>query len=264
MAAKKFLSGIDVTNQRIANLADASAATDAVTLQQLQAYVRGLDWKASVRAASTASLTLAAPGASLDGVSLVSGDRVLLKNQAAASQNGIYVWTGAAVALARAADAAAGTLSSGAAVYVTEGTVAGDTMWVLTTDDPIVVDTTSLAFAQFGGGSPPYTAGNGITISSNVVTVVPASGGGIAVGAGGVAVDRTRVPNIYAADIGNGSSTAITVNHALNTADTVVCLYDKATKAEVEVDVVHTDVNNLTLNFAVAPATAAYRVVVHG
>jgi hypothetical protein len=56
----KVLDGLDLANQQLKNLADGSLATDAVTLQQLQAYVRGLDWKESVRAASTANVNVAA------------------------------------------------------------------------------------------------------------------------------------------------------------------------------------------------------------
>ena len=87
--AVKFKKGIDLSGQRATNAADASAATDLVTLQQLQAFVRGLDWKDSVRAASTGSLTLSAPGATIDGVTMSAGNRFLAKDQSTASQNGI-------------------------------------------------------------------------------------------------------------------------------------------------------------------------------
>lgn len=303
MAAKKFLSGIDVVGQKVTNLADGSSATDAVNLQQLQAYVKGLSWKGAVRAASTTSVTLSAPGASIDGVTLSNGDRVLLKNQATGSQNGIYQFNGASGAMTRTVDAtnASGspdnvqTLTAGLAVYVTEGTTNADTAWTLTTDGTITVDTTSLAFTQFGGGQT-YTAGNGIAITSGSVSVTAATNGGLSVAAGGVsvllqansglalsgtglavgagtgitvsggtvAVDTTKVVQKYAASIGDGSATSIVVTHNLNTRDVTVALFDNSSFAEVETDVVHTTVNTITLNFATAPASSAYRVVVHG
>lgn len=94
----KFSNGIDLSGQRIQNVASASAATDAVNKQDLDNAIRGLAWKQEVRAASTANLSITAPGATIDGVAMVSGDRVLLKNQSTPSENGIYVWNGAAVA----------------------------------------------------------------------------------------------------------------------------------------------------------------------
>lgn len=267
MAAKKFLSGIDLANQKLANLADGSAATDAVTLQQLQAYVRGLDWKESVRAASTANVTVTAPGASIDGVTLATGDRVLLKNQTAGAENGIYQFNGAASALTRTADASSQdgvqTLTSGTAVLATEGTVNADTAWVLSTHDPIVVGTTALTFAQFGGGAT-YSAGNGLSLSSGSFSVVAAASGGITVSGSGISIDFTRAVGKYAASVGDGSTTSITVTHNLNTRDVVVALYDNSSFAEVETDIVHATVNTITLNFATAPASNAYRVVVHG
>jgi phage-related tail fiber protein len=151
--SKKFLTGIDVSNQKIIQLADGTAPTDAVNLQQMQAFVRGLSWKQSVRAASTANVTLATPGASMDGYTLVSGDRVLLKDQTASGQNGIYVWTGAAAALTRALDADSSAELLGATVYVESGTVNADKAFTQTADAIATLNTSPVTFAQFGGGT---------------------------------------------------------------------------------------------------------------
>jgi len=272
MAAKQFLSGIDNKNQKIINLADGTSATDAVTLQQLQAYVRGLSWKQAVIAASTANVTIAsglANGQTLDGVTLATGQRVLLKNQTTASENGIYVVpaSGAASRANDATDAAGSadgvqTLNGGMAVYVEKGTVNADTAYVLTTDDPITVGTTALTFAAFGG-SNTYTNGNGLNLSSGTFSIKLASSSGLVVDGTGLYVDSTIVVKKYAAAIGDGSSTAIVVTHNLNTRDVVVALYDATAFNEVETDVVHTSTTTITLNFAAAPASGAYRVVVH-
>src|SRR6476469_6615297 len=96
---RAVLNGLDLNNQQLKNLADGSANTDAVTKQQLDAAIRGLDWKPEVMAASTANVSLAAPGTSLDGYTLVANDRVLLKDQTAPAENGIYVWTASGSAL---------------------------------------------------------------------------------------------------------------------------------------------------------------------
>jgi hypothetical protein len=111
-------------------------------------------WKDSVRAASTANVTLASAvenGDTLDGVTLATGDRILLKNQTTASENGIYT-VNASGAPTRAIDADSGIELLGTAVIVTEGTTNADTAWLLTTNGPITVGTTGLTFVQFGAG----------------------------------------------------------------------------------------------------------------
>lgn len=107
--------------------------------------------KATVRAASTATVTLASPGASMDGVTLSNGDRVLLKDQSSASQNGLYVWSGASSTLVRTSDAAlASDFLTGFDVYVREGTLNAGTNWFHTTTAAITLNTTSLTFAKGG------------------------------------------------------------------------------------------------------------------
>lgn len=131
--------------------------------------------KQPVRAASTANIaSLSAPGSAIDGVTLVSGDRILLKDQSTASQNGLYVWTGASAALTRTTDAAAATdFGYGFLVYVREGTANGGKNWQYTTSTtPVVVGTTALAFAQVGTAFPNQTA--------NTVFAGPTTGGAAA------------------------------------------------------------------------------------
>jgi len=261
--ARKFLNGVDLSNQRLINLADGSAATDAVTLQQLQAAIRGLDWKPSVRVASTANLNTASPGATIDGVTMAANDRVLLKDQTTGSQNGIYVWNGAAVAMTRATDAdSSAEVTSGMAVTVAEGTVNGDKVFVLTTNDPITLATTALVFTLLGGGSGSYTAGNGLQLSGSTFSVVP--GAGIIADGTSTRIDPSVVSRKFASNVGNGSLTSIAVVHNLGTRDVIVAIYDSATFEEVDCDIVRTDANTVTLGFATAPASGAYRCVVQG
>lgn len=106
-------------------------------------------WKSPVRVASTANVTISGPGATIDGVTLASGDRVLLKNQTTASQNGIYVWNGAAAAMTRATDAdISAKVSSQMTVPVEEGTDNAGSRWLLSTANPIVLGTTALSFSE--------------------------------------------------------------------------------------------------------------------
>ena len=136
--------------------------------------VQGLDVKDSVRAATTAALTLATDleaGDTLDTtVTLVAGDRVLVKDQADATENGIYV-VAASGAPARAADAGQGDLTGGSFVFVEEGSVNADTGFVCNTDGVPTLGTDDVSFTQFSGGGA-IIAGEGLTKNGNTLDVV--------------------------------------------------------------------------------------------
>ena len=161
---------------------DDRSNTDALTLVTkgyVDAVKQSLDIKDSVRVASTGNVSLTAgssdleAGDTIDGVTLVAGDRVLLKNQSTASQNGIYVAVASGGTPARSDDAnASADVTSGMFVWVEEGTANADQGYVLTTNDTINLNTTSLTFTQFSGAGQ-ITAGNGLTKSGNTINVVP-------------------------------------------------------------------------------------------
>ena len=107
----------------------------------------------SVRGASTANIAdLSAASTTIDGITYVNGERTLLKNQSTASQNGIYVWSGisaGAGVLTRAEDAnGSAEVVAGMLVHVSEGTVAADRFYFLSTNDTITVGSTNLTFTQ--------------------------------------------------------------------------------------------------------------------
>lgn len=261
----KFINGGDFNAQRAINAADPSTGTDLATKQYVDNVAAGLQWKAPVRVATTANGTLGTAfvnGQSIDGVALVTGNRILLKNQTAPAENGIYVVT--AGAPNRASDADTGTeLSPGTTVSVTEGTVNADKAFMIISDAAITIGTTSQTWGQFGAGQA-YTAGNGIALAGNSFSVNPAASGGITVAAGGVSVDASIVARKLSANIGNGSLTSIPVTHSLGTKDVSVTVRDSASDAAVLVDWIATDVNTVTLSFPSAPASNAYRVTVIG
>ena len=145
--------------------------TSLVTKEYVDAVKVGLDFKDSVRVATTGNVTISGPGSAIDGVSLSSGDRVLVKNQSTGSENGIYVWNGAASALTRATDADANAeVTSGMFVFVEEGTSNADNGYVLTTDGTITVGSTALSFSQFSGAGQ-IVAGDAITKTGNQLDV---------------------------------------------------------------------------------------------
>jgi hypothetical protein len=262
--ATKVANGLDLQAQRILAVGDPSGAQDAATKSYVDSVARGLDWKNSARAASTGNLNLASPGATIDGVTMAANDRFLAKDQTTGSQNGIYTWNGAAVAATRVIDAdTSAEVTSGMAVSVTEGTANGDKTFVLTTNDPITLDTTALVFAQLGGSGSSYIAGNGLTLTGTTFDV--GAGTGITVAADSVAIDTAVVMRRFAANIGNGAATAITVTHGFGTRDVSVDVYTNATPwDDVICDVTRPNVNDVTITFATAPASGAYRVVIIG
>lgn len=254
-------ASLDMTSKKVVNVADGSAATDAVNKQQLDAAIRGLDWKPEVVAASTTNVSLTAPGTSLDGVTLTSGDRILLKDQTAAAENGIYVWTGSAAALTRALDADSGPELSGSTVTVQRGTTNADRVYRVTADDPLTIGTTPVTLVQVGGASSAYTAGNGLTMTGSDINVGP--GNGILVTADTVTVDPAVVVRKFAANVGNGTLTTFTIAHGLGTSDVQVTVKDASTGEIVYPDAT-VDATNVVLTFGSAPATNAYRLIAQG
>jgi hypothetical protein len=177
------LTGIPTAPTASAGTNTSQIATTEFVATAVDNARTGLDVKESVRAATTAPITLSNTQ-TIDGVALAVGNRVLVKDQATASQNGIYIvdsgaWT-------RALDANTDAkVNPGLFVFVEQGTVNSDSGWILTTDAPITLDTTSLTFAQFSGAGQ-ITAGNGLTKTGNTLNV--GAGTGIAVSADDVAL----------------------------------------------------------------------------
>ena len=162
---------INVSTSRITGVVDPTGAQDAATKAYVDAVKVGLDFKDSVRVASTANLNISGPGAAIDGITLTSGNRVLLKDQSTGSQNGIYLFNGAASAMTRATDADSNAeVTSGLFVFVEEGTANSDNGYVLTTDGSITVGSTSLAFTQFSGAGQ-IVAGAAMTKTGNTLDV---------------------------------------------------------------------------------------------
>ena len=128
----------------------------------------GVFWKEPAVVASIANVNIASPGASIDSISLSSGDRVLLKDQSTGSENGIYVWNGAAAAMTRSADANSAAEVEGAAIFVNQGTNS-DEAYVQTADN-VTLGSTALTFVRFSGLGQ-VTAGDGLAKSGDTLSV---------------------------------------------------------------------------------------------
>lgn len=200
---------MDLGGGKITSLGTPTASTDAVTKAYADAIASGLSPKVSCVVATTANLSTTYSGTpnfkltatsngaiSIDGVSLSLNDRVLVKNQSTASQNGIYyvstVGDGSnPYVLTRATDfdQSSETLS-GTYTFITSGSTNAATGFILTTTGTITLDTTSLTFTQFSTATA-YIAGDGLTLST--LTFAVGAGTGILVSADSIAVDTTLV-----------------------------------------------------------------------
>lgn len=254
-------AAVAMGSQQITGLAAPTNGTDAANKNYVDDAVAGISWKNEVRVATTAAGTLAtsfANGQTVDGTALVTGDRILIKDQATQTENGIYI-VASSGAPTRATDADSAAELYGAAVFVTNGTANGGKRFVSSTQAPITIGATNITFAQFDAGAV-YTAGNGLTLSTNDFNV--GAGTGISVAADTVSIDTAVVVRKYSATIGDGSSTAIVVTHNLNTKDIQVQLRQVADDVFVVADVTATSVNTCTITFTTAPAASAIRATV--
>ncbi len=167
LAAKLNLSGGTMTGLLTLST-DPVSALHAATKQYVDNIALGLDFKQSVRLATTANITLSG-NQTIDGVTTNTNDRILVKNQTTASENGL--WSATSGSWARTTDAdASSEVTSGLAVFVSEGTTNADSGWVLSTNDPITLGTTALTFVQFSGAGQ-ITAGSGITKTGNTLAI---------------------------------------------------------------------------------------------
>lgn len=262
--ARQILTDYDFNNvSRITNLPNATSDQEPATLAQLKAQVEGLAWKDSVRVKTQSNIDLSSPGATIDGISLSSGDRVLVATQSTPSQNGIYVWNGASTPATRSLDASTFAELEAAVVTVEEGTDAG-TSWRQTEING-TIDSSTVTWTAFGVVTPAASESTAGKIE--IATQAEVNTG----------TDDTRAitplklanwsgaPKRYAADVGDGSNTSYTITHNLGTRDLTVGVYrNSGNYDEVECEVRHTSTTALTLLFSAAPTSNQFRVVVLG
>jgi len=296
-------AAVALNSQKITGLADPTNPQDAATKVYVDNAVVGIDWKSSVKVATTANITLSGTQ-TIDGVALTAGDRVLVKNQTTGSANGIY--TVAAGAWSRSSDADVDAeLTASFAVFVEQGTGNADSGWVLTNDGTVTVGTTALTFTQFTGLGQ-VIAGAGLTKSGNTMDVVGTSNrltvNADSIDIASTYVGQTSITTLGTVATGTWAATDVAIAHGGTGASTAgaartnlsstsnplpqkfVGTYGGATtasvvhnlntldvvvsaylaSAEIECDVTVTDANTVTLGFAVAPVAGSIKAVVIG
>ncbi len=182
-------ASVSLNSQTITNLADPVNTQDAATRGFVEATSQGLDVKDSCVAATTGNIVISTAlnnGDTLDGVSLSTNDRVLVKDQSTASENGIYV---VGSSPSRAVDLAAGADAAGMFTFIEQGTVNADNGFVCTSNKgSAVVGTNNLTYAQFSGAGQITTA-DGIQKSGNTISVDLKANGGLVIESAEIALD---------------------------------------------------------------------------
>lgn len=229
-------SDFDFNNHKGINFVDPTAAQDAATKAYVDSVATGLSWKNPVRVASTANVPLAGGAAlSIDGVVLVNVDSVLLKNQTAPADNGIYILSGigSAYLLTRRVDANSPSELLQAAVFAEEGATNADSAFVGTANAPIVIGVTALPFVKFTStptGDAPTSLDKNVTASATagdnqtsgvVISATPFGGSYVEVqvnGATEVLGDAVKTKDCYFSVDGGATARAIA---AITSGDTL-------------------------------------------
>jgi hypothetical protein len=252
LAGGTMSGAIAMGSNKITGLADGTAASDAINKGQLDSAVAGLAWKDPARVASTANINLASatdPNP-IDGVTLANGDRILLKNQSAGAENGIYdaVTATDPTTWVRVSDMDTAAETSGAAVWVLEGTVNGDKAYTQTADS-VTLGVTALTFVEFFGGAA-LSGGDGIDISSSVISVDLLASGGLKFSTGelgvepadfaGTGLEDDGADNLRLAAQGNGiaggAGSTLSVDPATEVAGSRAAVYVGADGVGIELD----------------------------
>lgn len=149
---------------------DPDAANKAYVDLTVGAVANGTSWRQNADVGTTANIALTGLQ-TIDGVAVVAGDRVLVKNQTAGEANGVYV--AAATAWARSVDTDTGPELEGMAILILKGTTQSLTQWVNTNTGTITLGTTPVTFTQLQGQISPYAAGAGLTLTANTFSITP-------------------------------------------------------------------------------------------
>lgn len=245
------------------NLPAPTTPTEPARLIDLQQAIEGLAWKDDVRVSTQGNLNLASPGASIDGIAMAANDRVLVRFQTTAADNGLYYWTGAATPMTRTLDANAASELNAAVVGVDSGTDGGTT-WrqgnVLAT-----LGTDAINFGPFGTTVAPASTTTAGKVRLATQAEVDAGTDPTLALSPATFAGAARIKKLFTSNIGDGSATQIDVTHNFGTRDvTIAVMYTAGNYAEIDCEKSRPTVNTVRLNFSTAPAANALRVVILG
>lgn len=257
-------NAVDMSTYQIKNLGIPTDPNDAVSKSFAEQLLNNRTWKDPVRVGVGSNVNIASPGATLDGVTMAAGDRVLLYGQSTQSQNGAYVWNGATSPMTRAADSDTDTeIRPGTTYVITEGSTA-DRYAILITDGIVTIGTSALTFVVMSNTGQVYTASNGLQLVSGAFSIKLDTASGLLVTATGLKLDPSVSARKFAAAVGDGAATQVAVTHNFGNKNVLIGMYRTSDGQEAVPDTTGRTVNGFNLNFGTAPTTGAYTIVVQG
>lgn len=260
--AQKVLNQLDFDSiGEIINLKDAVMLQSPVTLSQLNKAIEGLAAKDNVRVATQGNINLASPGAAIDGITLNSVDRVLVKAQTSPAENGIYIWNGATVAMTRSGDANTSDELESAITIVDEGTDGGTSY--RQTSVNFILGTGTIQWVKFGVVAPNATE---LVVGLTSIATQAKTDAGVDDFSYVTPLKLKNSPWAHkgaALVIGDGTATQFDLTHNFGTRDVAIAVYQAVSPyGEILLDKERPDVNTARVRFLQAPALNSYRVIV--
>jgi len=270
-------NNLDSDGYTITNLPNPTNSGDAANKAYVDSTAQGLSVLGSVRMATEGPIDITANASGgVGGVTgIANGDRVLVKSQTDATENGIYIYSSDSQTLVPSTVPSDTDIKEGSYVLVEEGTYAAQG-WIVT-----AFTAGASTWTQFSAAGE-YVAGYGIDISSNTISGVAKEGGGLTLDGDGFAaslgtglqinggsgaieiIDYTYLTKKMAQTIGDDDNNSFDIYHNFGTLDVSVTIYDTDTGEEVFADVTHASTSKINVSFAVSPAVNQFRVVVVG
>lgn len=248
---------------RILNLPAPASDNEPARRIDLNAGLEGVNWKDNVRVVAPANVNLAAPGANVDGIAMVAGDRFLARVQTTGPENGVYIWNGAASAATRSLDASTSDELENAIVVVDEGTSAGTT-WRQSLVN-FVLGTGSPTFVSFLATSP--AASETVSGILELATQAETDTGTDDLRAVTPLKLTTWVGRIqkFTGTIGDGAATQFDAAHNKNTRNVQVTVYRNASPWDnigEGIDIERPDANTVRFRFSSAPSLNQFAVII--
>lgn len=261
--ARKILTDLDMVSvSRITNLPAPAADSDAARRIDVTSAVEGLAWKDSCRVSTQGNIDLASPGATIDGITMASGDRVLARSQTTGAQNGIYVWNGAATPATRSADCSTAAELEQAVTTIEEGTNAA-TSWRQTAVN-FTLGTDTVTWAAFGTSVPAASETTAGIAELATQAETDAGSDDLRIVTPLKLATAPWAKRKHSALLGDGAATQYDITHNFNTVQVVAQVFIASSGLEVTPDITRFSANVVRLNFTVAPTSNEFRVVIVG
>ncbi|MEM4360383.1 MAG: hypothetical protein QXT45_07645 [Candidatus Bilamarchaeaceae archaeon] len=264
MPSIPFFVDIDLgLTSKVINCPNPSNPNDVATKAYVDSYAEGLAWKDSARVATTSNININSPPSSIDGITLNINDRILVKDQTNAAENGIYVYNGSGNPLTRASDANAPHEFNSAVISIDEGTVNANTTWRCNTINP-TLGTTPITWAQFGSSIPDATESTKGKIQIATQSETNAGTDDTK------AITPLKLANWsgrklkYATTFGDTTNTTYTITHNLGTQDIVASVRRTSDNKIVYCEIEVTNSNSVTVRFNTAPGNNSMRITIIG